>query len=122
MSDRNTLSVVEGSLVVIPRGMDKVWGFKKRIVVPLTAIADVQIERSPHRVRSGWRGPGLDAFGKKSGSFHPGSETHYWNFSGRGEVLMVEIVGGRPFHRLYLSVADAEASRAMISEALHLAQ
>lgn len=114
MSDRNALAIVDGALIVVPRGLDRLWGFRRRIVVPLASIADVQVERQPHRVPSGWRGPGLDA-GKKGGTFHPEGERHYWNFSGRGEVLMVEIRGGRPFHRLYLSVADAEAARKMLA-------
>ena len=66
----------------------------------------------------GWRGPGLDIGGKYCGTFHPNGERHYWNFSNTSEALMVEIQGGQPFDRLYLSVADAEAARQMISGAL----
>lgn len=120
MSDRNALTIAGGTLIVAPRGMDRVWGFRRQIVVPLASIRDVQVERNPHRVPSGWRGPGLDA-GKKCGTFHPAGERHYWNFSGRGEVLMVAIRGGKPFNRLYLSVADAEAARKMIAAEAKLA-
>lgn len=121
VTDRNALSIVDGALVVVPRGLDRVWGLRKRIVVPLGRITAVEVERRPHYVPMGWRGPGLDAFGKLTGTFHPNGERHYWNFSGSGVVLMVAIEGGAPFDRLYLSVADAEASCGMIQAALRLA-
>lgn len=120
MSDRNTLSIEHNELVVIPRGFDKIWGIRRRISVPLSAIAGVEIEHRPHYVPTGWRGPGLDGFGKLVGTFHPSGERHYWNFSGKGSVLMVDIEGGQPFDRLYLSVADVEASYRMVRAALHL--
>ncbi|KIP51825.1 hypothetical protein [Leucobacter komagatae] len=118
MSARNRLEINPEALVVVPRGLDKVWGFRRRVVVPLAHITDVAIEHRPHYVAKGWRGPGLDGFGKLVGTFHPNKERHYWNFSGSGSVLTVGIAGGDPFHRLYLSVEDAEASLALISEAL----
>ncbi|WP_025133479.1 hypothetical protein [Leucobacter sp. PH1c] len=109
MSARNAVSIERGALVVIPRGMDKIWGFRRRIEVPLERITEVAVEPSPLRVPTGWRGPGLDVGGKLSGTFHPGGERHYWNVSGRGPALTVGIAGGQPFDRLTLSVADAEA-------------
>ncbi|MBP1327192.1 hypothetical protein JOF28_002424 [Leucobacter exalbidus] len=120
MTARNTLKIVDDALIVIPRGMDRVWGLRKRITVPLSCITDVQIEHRPHWVPTGWRGPGLDAFGKLVGTFHPEQERHYWNFSGRGSVLTIAVSGGRPFDRLYLSVADLEACQQMVSTAAQL--
>ncbi|MBL3686020.1 hypothetical protein D3248_03495 [Leucobacter zeae] len=118
MSDRNALRIADGALIVSPRGMDRVWGFRSRIVVPLPSIAGVRVERHPSRLPTGWRGPGLDAFGKLSGTFHPRGERHYWNYSGRGDALVVDVSGGDPFDRLLLSVADAEASCAWLAEAV----
>ncbi|KAM9862977.1 hypothetical protein ACI1US_01115 [Leucobacter sp. BZR 635] len=117
MSDRNTVSIEDDALVVTPRGLDKIWGFRRRITVLLSAISGVEIEHRPHYVPMGWRGPGLDGFGKLVGTFHPSGERHYWNFSGKGSVLMVDIDGGKPFDRLYLSVADVEDACRMVREA-----
>lgn len=117
MSDRNTLSVVEGALVVVPRGLDRIWGFRRRVVVPLERITNVEIERRPLQLSPGWRGPGLDVGIKKSGTFHPRGQRHYWNVSGRGPALRVDIAGGKPFDRLYLSVADVELACRTVSEA-----
>lgn len=118
MSDRNALSIDGDSLVVVPRGLDRVWGFRKRIVVPLTSVSNVTIETDPHRVRRGLRYPGLDAYWKRSGTFHPvGGERHYWNSSGSGEVLSLRLTGHPDFDQLYLSVADPEGTQRMILQA-----
>ncbi|WP_440311909.1 hypothetical protein [Leucobacter chromiireducens] len=109
MGNRNAVTIEDGVLVVIPRGIDKVWGFRRRIEVPLTRITEVAVEPAPLRVPTGWRGPGLDVGGKLSGTFHPKGERHYWNYSWGGPALTVAIAGGDPFDRLYLSVGDAEA-------------
>lgn len=120
-SARNALSITEGVLEVRPVGLDRLWSFRGRITIDLSQMKRVEVERDPHRVPSGWRGPGLDAFGKKSGTFHPGGERHYWNYSGNGPALMLETTGGRPFHRLYLSVEDADAALDWVSAAARLA-
>ncbi|MBL3698804.1 hypothetical protein D3228_03945 [Leucobacter luti] len=112
--------MADGAFVVIPRGMDRVWGFRKRITVPLDRIAEVGVEPHPQRVPTGWRGPGLDAFGKLSGTFHPSGERNYLNVSGAGPALMIRIDGGDPFDRLYLSVADADASCRLVCDAVKL--
>lgn len=108
--------------MVSPRGMDKVWGFRRQIVVPLRNIDRVEVEQNPHQVRRGYRAPGLDVYWKRSGTFHPDGERHYWNQSGNGPLLVIVIAGGLPFDRLYLSVADPEAAREMLMEKVSLAQ
>ncbi|MGO2140854.1 MAG: hypothetical protein ACTH30_10625 [Leucobacter sp.] len=118
MANRNALTVDGDELVVVPKGLDKFWGFRKRIVVALGDIAAVEVEQRPLRVATGWRGPGLDAGVKRSGSFHPAGELNYWNVSGLGPALLIQVRGGAPFDRLYLSVADIEAARTMIAEAV----
>lgn len=118
MVNRNDLTIVGDELVVVPKGLDKLWGFRTRIVVALEDIAAVEVEQRPLRVATGWRGPGLDAGVKRSGSFHPAGELTYWNVSGLGPALLVQVRGGAPFDRLYLSVADAEAARTLIAKAV----
>ncbi|GAA1571937.1 hypothetical protein [Leucobacter aridicollis] len=118
MADRNDIDVIGGELVIVPRGLDKVWGFRRRIVVPLEEVAGVEVEQRPHRVETGWRGPGLDAGTKLSGTFHPPGERTYWNVSGPGAALLIHVRSRKPFDRLYLSVADAEAARQRIAKAV----
>ena len=117
-SNRNSLCIDGGTLTVTPRGLDKVWGVRRRVVVPLSNITEVRIERDPHRVPMGWRGPGLDIFWKLVGTFHPGTERHYWNYAGPGEALNIRLDGSQYFQELYLSVGDTEAALQLLRDAL----
>lgn len=118
MKNRNTLRIEGGNLVVVPRGLDKLWGLRKQLVVPLSSISEVRIERAPFGVPTGRRGPGLDGFGKQTGTFHPGSERHYWNYAHPGEALNIRLDGSQYFHQLFLSVSDAEAAQQLVTEAV----
>lgn len=104
-----------------PRGLDKIWGFRRQIVVPLQKIDRVEVEQKPHQVRRGLRAPGLDTYWKRCGTFHPDGEKHYWNQSGNSAVLVIYTSGGMPFDRLYLSVADPARVREILVQAADLA-
>jgi len=118
MSDRNALSVEDGNLIVTPRGLDRLWCCRRRVVVPLADIAGVRVENSPTSIPTGWRGPGLDFMGKLSGTFHPAGERHFWNYSGSGEVISIKIAPGGQFQQLHLSVVNAEQSERFVREAI----
>lgn len=114
MASRNDLRVDEDTLVILPRGLDRIWGFRKEIAVPLTSITSASVEAAPHKVRRGLRYPGTDAYWKISGTFHPGGERHYWNYAGTKEALTIRLDGTQHFHQLYLSVQDAVSAQRMI--------
>ncbi|MBO1741269.1 hypothetical protein [Leifsonia sp. TF02-11] len=118
MSDRNDLQVTADSLIVRPRGWDRLWCCRREVVVPLRSITSVSVERTPSRIPTGWRGPGLDFMGRLSGTFHPNGERHFWNYSGSGEALGIAIAEGQHFQQLYLSVHDAEQTKRHLQEAL----
>ncbi|RLP72296.1 hypothetical protein D9V32_15475 [Mycetocola tolaasinivorans] len=40
---------------MIPRGLDRLWGFRRRIDVPLASIVEVRTESHPRRVKRGLR-------------------------------------------------------------------
>ena len=107
---RNSLHITGGVLTVTPRGLDRLWCFRRNVVVALVNISDVRIEHHASRVPTGWRGPGLDFMCKLCGTFHPHGERHFWNYSGSGEVLRITIAGNQRFQQLNLSVDDAESS------------
>ncbi len=94
------------------------WGFRRRVRVLLGSITNVSIERDPHRVPTGLRAPGLDFMGKLCGTFHVNGERHYWNYSGTGEALGIELAEGQHFRRLYLSVADAADAQRTLHDAV----
>ncbi|GAA1505108.1 hypothetical protein BJ978_002461 [Agromyces terreus] len=117
MPARNSLRIENGNLIIVPKGMDKVWGFRKKLTVPLSSVTNVSVEPAPYRIPTGWRGPGLDISGKLVGTFHPKGERHYWNYSGTGTALSIRLDEAEHFRQLYLSVDDAEASRQLILQA-----
>jgi len=118
MVARNALEIEDGMLLVVPRGFDKIWGFRGHIAVPLSSIVAVAVESVPFRIAPGWRGPGLDVFGRLVGTFHPAGERHYWNYSGTGAALSIRVDETQKFRQLFLSVDDAESARQMLSEAI----
>lgn len=118
MSDRNVLQVTNDSLIVRPRGLDRLWCCRREVVVPLLSITDVRVEHSPSGIPVGWRGPGLDFMGKLSGTFHPNGERHFWNYSGSGVALGIGIAEGQHFQQLYLSVGDPERSKQILLDAI----
>ncbi|WP_010205690.1 hypothetical protein [Salinibacterium sp. PAMC 21357] len=115
---RNDLRITGGVLTVTPRGLDRLWCFRKNVVVALVNISGVRIERHASRVPTGWRGPGLDFMGKLCGTFHPPGERHFWNYLGSGEVLRITIAGDQHFQQLNLSVDDAKSSRNVLLDAI----
>lgn len=119
---RNSLHIAGGILTVTPRGLDRLWCFRRNVVVALANISDVRIERHASRVPTGWRGPGLDFMGKLCGTFHPHGERHFWNYSGSGEVLGITITGNHHFQQLNLSVDDAKSSLNLLVDAISFQQ
>lgn len=118
MANRNTLRLDADSLIVLPRGLDRFWGFQSKIVIPLSSISTIYVEENPRKVRRSLRYPGLDAYWKLSGTFHPNNERHYWNYAGTGPALSIRLDGDQQFNQLYLSVADVADAQRMITEAI----
>lgn len=117
MPARNSLRIENGNLVIVPKGLNKVWGFRRKLTVPLSSVTNVSVETAPYQIAPGWRGPGLDISGKLVGTFHPKGERHYWNYSGTGAALSIRLDEAQHFRQFYLSVDDAEASRQLILQA-----
>lgn len=115
MPGKNELSIREGTLVIRPLGCDRIWCFESEVVVRFRDITGVSVEDEPWRVKRGTRGPGTEFLRMRAGTFHPGTEQHFWNYSGRGSALVIDVARGKGyahrFQRLFLSVADAEESR-----------
>lgn len=102
----NAVSIVGARLVVRPRGLDRVWGFRRKIDVPLTHVRGATVDPEANREARGLRGPGLAFFGKHVGTFRRDSERTFWNVSTRGTAIVIELIDEH-FARLILSVEDA---------------
>ena len=69
----------------------------------------------------GWRGPGLQAGSKLSGTFHAEGTAQFWNISGYENTLVVTLEDER-FTHLYLTVDDPAGLAAQINAAIRPAQ
>lgn len=99
----NTVSILGARLVVRPHGLDRLWAFRRKIDVPLTHVRGATVDPEARRERRGIRAPGLAFFGKYVGTFHRDGERTFWNVSGRGTTIVVELTDEH-FARLFVSV------------------
>jgi hypothetical protein len=107
---RNTLTLDSGRLVVEPVGLDKLWGFRRRIEVPLAQVRGATYDPGAAHAAKGLRAPGLALPGRKwVGTFRTDGDRCYWNVVAGGQTIVVSLRDGSPFDRLYLTVDDARA-------------
>lgn len=104
----NTVSIAGDRLTVRPRGLDRLWGFRRKIDVPFTHVRVATVDPEARRGARGLRGPGLAIFGKYVGTFYRDGERTYWNVSGRGTAIVIELADEH-FSRLIVSVQGADA-------------
>lgn len=70
-------------LVIEPRGLDKLWGFVRRIEVPLDQVRGATHDPGVIEDYKGVRGPGLGIPGHKwAGTWRKDGQRHYWNVTG----------------------------------------
>jgi hypothetical protein len=96
-------------LVVEPQGLDKMWGFVRRIEVPIDQIRGATHDPGVTEDYKGVRGPGLGIPGHKwVGTWRKDGQRHYWNVTGGKTTIVIQTTTPR-FQRLYLSVEDPRA-------------
>ena len=106
MSNDVTVDRDRGLLVVVPRGLSKLWGLVRRIDVPLAHVRGATQDPGAAEDHKGLRAPGLAMPGHKwTGTWRKAGERHYWNVTGGADAVVVELQEER-FQRLYLSVDD----------------
>ncbi|GAA1148769.1 hypothetical protein [Nesterenkonia lutea] len=113
----NTVTVSAGELVITPRGLNKIWGFRRELRVPLShvtrATADTSIGADPPALRL----LGLSLPGKHVGTFFRHGEHSYWNISDRVHNVVVEFVH-EGFARAVLTVEEPTDTARAITAAI----
>jgi hypothetical protein len=105
-------------LVVEPQGLDKVWGFTRRIEIPINQVRGATHDPGAAEDYKGIRGPGLGIPGHKwVGTWHKDGQRHYWNVTGGKTAIVVQTTSPR-FQRLYLSVEDPRMVVDLINAAM----
>jgi hypothetical protein len=104
---RNDVTIVGDRLVVEPRGIDKLWGLRRRIEVPLAQVRGATYDPGAFYEGKGLRAPGLALPNRKwVGTFFRDRQRTYWNVVRGGQTVVIELDPAAPFARLYLSVDD----------------
>lgn len=114
----NRITIVDGLLVVEPQGMDKLWSFTSRIEVPLADVTSATVDPRVIDDPKGVRFPGLHLPDKVAGMFYTNGKRQFWNVTGYGNAIVVELDARQRFDRLVLSVDDPEREVAAIQHAL----
>lgn len=98
-----SVTVTPGSLIVEPHGLDKVWSFTSRIVIPIDHVRGATHDPGMKSAPKGWRGPGLRLGDKLSGTFHADGDRQFWNVDGYDNVVVIELAD-EDYQRLVISV------------------
>jgi hypothetical protein len=109
--DLAEVEVTDGTLTVRPRGLNRLWAFKREVRVPVAQISGVRTgvarQSIPSRLRTlGTYVPGLI----QAGTFRGKGERSFWLVGRTRTVTVVDCPGGR-FDRIVLQLADASAER-----------
>lgn len=116
---RNKVEIQGAELVVIPRGLDKLWSLVKEIRVPLSLVRGATYDPGVVGESKGVRAPGLHTLGKKvSATYHKDGELHFWNVTGAADVLVIELDPTFKYNRLILSVDDPVGLEREINQAI----
>ena len=112
----NTVTISAGELVIRPRGLDKVWGFRRELRVPLAhvrgATADSSVGENPPRFRL----LGMSLPGKHVGTFFHEGEHSYWNISDRQDNVVIELAH-EGFARAVVTVKNPAVTERAINDA-----
>lgn len=110
---------VEGSsLVVRLRGLNKIWAFKNRIVVPLTAVTAVEVQPKLDSMPIGLRMPGTSVPGLiVAGSYRTKGHRSFYAIRRGDNVLVIDLEGVK-YSRIVIETGDPHMSAATIKAAL----
>lgn len=101
----NAVAITNKSLVVEPKGLNKLWSFKRRLEIPLSNVRGTTFDPGANSEPKGLRAPGLAIPGKWAGTFNRDGEKSFWNVSKAGETVVIELADEH-YDRLILAGID----------------
>ena len=114
----NTVTIIDNTLVVEPRGLDKFWALTRELRIPLGHVRGATVDPGAAHDYKGLRNPGLGVPGVKwAGTFTLDGERHFWNVTGSAATIVVQLADEH-YDRLYLTVADPSATVYAINAAI----
>ena len=113
----NQVRVDEGELLVTPHGLDRLWGLRRELRIPLVHVRGATYDPDVARDPKGIRAPGLALPGKWVGTFHHGGETTFWSVSDPRDNVVIEL-SDEEFDRVIATVEDPRATERAINAAV----
>lgn len=99
----NTITITATDLIVEPRGLDKLWSFRRKLEIPLGHVRGATFDPGANNEPKGIRAPGLAVAGKWAGTFNRDGDKSFWNVSTPGETIVIEL-SDEHYDRLVLTV------------------
>lgn len=100
----NDVRIDNGLLIVEPRGINKLWGFHRKLEFPLSHVVGATYDPRVDNEPKGFRSPGLAIPGRRwVGTFRKDGEKHYW-CARKGAKSIVVSLKNEEFARLFLTV------------------
>ena len=115
------VTVTPTELIVEPRGLDKLWSFRRRIVVPLSHVRGATHDPGMKHEPRGLRAPGLGLPSKLAGTFRRDGERHFRPMRAAG-CQACRMTGYRGRSGLFELLTFDEGVRHAISERPDLAR
>ena len=108
--DLASANVVDGTLVVEPRGLMKLWALKSKLVVPVESVRDIRVVVDRKTIPLGLRLPGT-AVPRLiiAGSYLKKGEWAFCAIRGDRPVVVIEFDGGR-YARAIIETKDPYAT------------
>lgn len=111
----NAVDVIDGRLVVEPKGLDKLWSFTRRLEIPLTHVRGATSDPGASDEPKGLRAPGLGLPGKIAGTFHRDGVKTLYNITGKANTVVIELVD-EEYQRLVLTVDNPRDVVLLVNE------
>ncbi|MFT8705495.1 hypothetical protein [Bifidobacterium aquikefiricola] len=102
----NKVTIAGRMLQIEPQGLDRVWSFKTKLVIPIEHIVGATEDPGILDETKGLRAPGLHVPGKWAGVFSKNGERTFWNVA-RPECPVVIQLRGEQYERLVLGVENS---------------
>lgn len=103
----NFVDVTSTDVEVEPVGINKILGFRGKIVVPFSHITDVSEDYGILGDGGAWRTAGTSVFGKQVGHYRENGVKAYVNITHGEQPLLIQLEGEK-FDQLVLGVDDPQ--------------
>lgn len=101
----NKIQITNEHLIVEPKGLDKLWTLKSKIIVPLEHVMGSTIDNGIVRDGTGIKIPGTKGFNKIAGTYIKGGKKSFWNVNLKEKILVIQLKNEK-YTRLVLGVND----------------